>query len=333
MKRLLLTVLVLLAASAAYAESVEEYLDRIESIRQTIERADENYLYAEKASRELIELSNITVSMENGEVVEVPNDWAAVLADELFGDDPTGASKKVLDKLNAVSAQIEDMKSGETASLDAELSTAEEFGDGAQKPSIDDRDLGIRRRLKKLADWLRKDMEDNKPREPGYHKKESTGIPAGLFTAAVVVIVGILLIMIGYYVAKGRGSSSPSAPKVSGLRISSMLEDALQKTPEQWKQLAREYFDGGDYTNALRALYLSLLVVMHRRRLISYDLSKTNWEYVWEINPERAESGPFKALTLAFDFKWYGREDCAREEYLKLEEMADSAVAYGEKEK
>ena len=67
-------------------------------------------------------------------------------------------------------------------------------------------------------------------------------------------------------------------------------------------------------------------MVLHRRRLISYDSAKTNWEYVWELKPGRQEHKPFEALTSAFDHKWYGRKECSKGEYLSLERMADTAV-------
>ena len=151
-------------------------------------------------------------------------------------------------------------------------------------------------------------------------------MPVGLFWGIVIGLLGLLIAAVVYHMVRNWSSRAPEAPHAIREKDELSVENALTRSPQQWKNLAREYFEKGEYTPALRALYLSLLVVLHRRRLISYETSKTNWEYVWELISPRGERIPFERLTSAFDYKWYGRYECTRSDYLKLERLADALV-------
>ncbi len=313
--------LVFVLAAVAWAQTLEEYAGRIRAAKESLSAAREDPMRSEEAARRLSEIVDLSVTTLDGETITVGNGWARGLAERIRDNGDSPAMDEALGKLDAIGTQVEELRAGKSTVLDAELAAGEEFGDGAAKPTIRDRNLGIRERLNRLADLLRFERK----KRPVSHGT-SVGIPTGMFIIVVLVIVGVVIGIIAYQIAKGRSAGTPTAPRASGFRDRLTLEDALKRTPEQWKALAREYFESGDYTQALRALYLSLLVVLHRRRLISYDSTKTNWEYVWEVSPAREEHKPFQVLTSAFDYKWYGRKECTRNEYMGLERMADTIV-------
>jgi hypothetical protein len=66
---------------------------------------------------------------------------------------------------------------------------------------------------------------------------------------------------------------------------------------------------------ALRALYLGLLVYLHRARLIHYHPALTNWQYVRRYAGGERGQSLLRQLTQVFDEKWYGHLACRREEY------------------
>lgn len=328
MKYAVLVAFILVFAGSAAAESLGEYLEKVNAARESARAAIEDPSRAAEAGERLSELENLRVVGPDGETYAAANRWAGEMARSVTNEEGGIAAREALGKLDAVAREIESLRDDESAPLDAELSMGEEFGESALKPTIEDSELGVRERLRRMSEWMRR-----QERESGSSRRSarassggSIDISPGVFWVIVIVMIGIILGVIAYQIATSRTSKPPSLPKVIGARARSVLEDALKRTPQEWKQLAREYFEKGEYTQALRALYLSLLVVLHRRRLISYDTSKTNWEYVWEIGPSRAEVAPFQALTKAFDYKWYGRAECSSGEYLELERMADRVV-------
>jgi hypothetical protein len=104
-------------------------------------------------------------------------------------------------------------------------------------------------------------------------------------------------------------------------------ESALcQLTPQTaaglWKQaddLARQ----GNFLGAVRALYLAVLAQLHSVRLIRYERTRTNGEYVAQLRPQPAVQQPFRDLTAVFDLKWYGERACRPDDYTACRDFAD----------
>ncbi len=78
----------------------------------------------------------------------------------------------------------------------------------------------------------------------------------------------------------------------------------------------------GDFRNALREIYLSLLMELDIRRLITYEAAKTNSEYLQEIGLRAAGLKElFQSMVNLFEYKWYGLENCGREDFQKGREL------------
>lgn len=91
--------------------------------------------------------------------------------------------------------------------------------------------------------------------------------------------------------------------------------------PETAKAKAHEYFQSGEYRQAIRHLYLSLLLNLDRAGLVTYDVAKTNGEYESEVRASmsgKAES--FHLLTRFFERKWYGMEESNAMDFQQCEE-------------
>lgn len=104
-------------------------------------------------------------------------------------------------------------------------------------------------------------------------------------------------------------------------------DDALAKSPEEWKRSARELAEGGARRDALRALYLALLASLHRVGAIRYDRTRTNTAYVGDLERGHAAYRPFRMLTRRFDAAWYGGHEPDAEALDAATREADDVLA------
>lgn len=136
----------------------------------------------------------------------------------------------------------------------------------------------------------------------------------GRLTLWLIVLAGIVLII--YLLRK----VFPFWKIVVGdAKNEEILHPAFSRSTSHDFLLAAEEKAGqGDFRGALRGIYISALLEMNDRQLICYDPTKTNSEYLREV--EEKASGlrePFKSLVKLFECKWYGLEQCGREDFQK----------------
>jgi hypothetical protein len=100
------------------------------------------------------------------------------------------------------------------------------------------------------------------------------------------------------------------------------METQSRIDDEAVKMQAYEFARAGDYRQAIRYLYLSLLLYLDKAGLLTYDMSKTDAEYVSEAHRSMGDEAPrFKSLTLFFERKWYGMEESSPGDFRQCEEM------------
>jgi hypothetical protein len=92
-------------------------------------------------------------------------------------------------------------------------------------------------------------------------------------------------------------------------------EDAelLLLPPEELRQRAEGFAANGDYRQALRHLYLSLLLQLDSRGVWRYDTRRTNWEHIRALrrSPQSAALiEPLSDITRRFDRVRYGDAAC-----------------------
>jgi hypothetical protein len=91
---------------------------------------------------------------------------------------------------------------------------------------------------------------------------------------------------------------------------------------------ARQAAAAGAYREAIRHLYLSLLLKLDLAGLLSYQPSKTNWEYLRALRAEgKLPTGEVASLTHIFDRKWYGGEQAAVSDYHQCEQLFSRVLA------
>lgn len=83
------------------------------------------------------------------------------------------------------------------------------------------------------------------------------------------------------------------------------------------RQLIDEAVKKEDYRLAIRYHYLFLLQHLNSNGIITYEFSKTDEDYLLELQEEKLKQ-PFKKLTRIYDFIWYGNFGVGKEDYLKI---------------
>ena len=139
---------------------------------------------------------------------------------------------------------------------------------------------------------------------------------AGIFSTIItwlLVVLGVALIVWLLI----RLSASRAAERQAGAAALSVTtagageDDALARSPEDWRRRAERLAGEGDRVEALRALYLELLAGLHRAGAINYDRTRTNTAYVFDLARGHAARAPFVSLTGRFDRAVYGAHEPA----------------------
>lgn len=82
---------------------------------------------------------------------------------------------------------------------------------------------------------------------------------------------------------------------------------------------AQKLADAGDWRGAFRCVYLASISHLDETGALRFERSRTNWEYLWELdkNGRYTLRDQLRPLTMDFDRKFYGHEHCDKEDYLK----------------
>lgn len=134
-----------------------------------------------------------------------------------------------------------------------------------------------------------------------------------LATVGAWLVVAAFLLLLGM-VAKKLIDNHVRRPK------SDLTDDAADYNMPSAKPLIRQaaaLAEKGDYRAAFRAAYVACIACLDEMRALRFERSRTNWEYLRELKQggHEAPYGELHPLTLDFDRKIYGREDCREEDY------------------
>lgn len=98
-------------------------------------------------------------------------------------------------------------------------------------------------------------------------------------------------------------------------------DDSTSINTDQLRTQASVCAEKGEYREAIRYLYLSLLLFLDQKRLIRYRLSKTNHEYLQEFRKNETGQDGFYGVVSFFEDKWYGMEPCSNMDYRQFQAM------------
>jgi hypothetical protein len=99
----------------------------------------------------------------------------------------------------------------------------------------------------------------------------------------------------------------PSLPPSAAPASAAPFEDPRARAPRDWLAQATELAALGRHREALRAVYLATLVALDRHRALTFDPTRTNWQYLGQLR-DAAVRADFRELTRVFDRIWYGHE-------------------------
>lgn len=97
--------------------------------------------------------------------------------------------------------------------------------------------------------------------------------------------------------------------------------DPTSINSDQLRTQASVCAEKGEYREAIRYLYLSLLLFLDQKKLIRYRPSKTNREYLQEFRRNETGQDGFYGVVSFFEGKWYGMEPCSNMDYRQFQAM------------
>ncbi len=150
------------------------------------------------------------------------------------------------------------------------------------------------------------------------------GVAIPMPTTSIFIVIAIALAVVALGMVAMKFASGKRAPKAAAggeEAPSSPIEIAPERHLDDASRLAK----ASDYRLALRALYLATLVALDRRRAITYDDAKTNWQYLRELRYAGARQ-PFADFTRIFDRVWYGDEAATENDYQSARHLAEEIV-------
>jgi hypothetical protein len=128
-------------------------------------------------------------------------------------------------------------------------------------------------------------------------------LPSLPWLGNLLVVGGLsLLAAIVAYVAAGLWGSFAAQAEVEAEGAG-----AEPLTAGQALSQSREMAMAGDYRTAVRLLYLSTLLLLEERKLLRYDRTLTNREYLRQVADNPSLAGALRPVVDTFDEVWYGQ--------------------------
>ena len=148
------------------------------------------------------------------------------------------------------------------------------------------------------------------------------------------LLAGLLLAVgVTAWVLSRREAVPAQPPKVVAapeeLTLEAVLRESRRTPADLWRQ-ADELARTGKCLDAVRTLYLAVLLALHRAGLIRVASTRTNGEYLSQVRSREDIYRPFRGLTGLFEVKWYGERACAAEDYAACRRLAEAVRASAE---
>ncbi|MCK5706499.1 MAG: hypothetical protein KAI43_02510 [Candidatus Aureabacteria bacterium] len=163
--------------------------------------------------------------------------------------------------------------------------------------------------IKKIKDFFRKKDLEKPPSFKDFFSEYA------LFFLIIFIILAILVFF--FFFIKKKKNTNLNKTQISSFTL--LDENKIKPTDysyDEWHKMAYEFSSKDQYLEALRALYLSLLSFLHRKRIIIYDRNKTNWEYYSIINRKKLGlEKEFKEIIQQYEKNWYGKFPCYKDDF------------------
>jgi hypothetical protein len=178
----------------------------------------------------------------------------------------------------------------------------------------------------KILDSLLKNLKKKEHKATPQPSAPDTGIFTGLLGSGflqvllwALAICFVLFVLYRLFLAEGVFKRKARSVKNDEAEV----EEEIITHESDFDALVRQALQNGNYRLALRYQYLRTLHLLAERGMVGLAPDKTNFNYVTEIsNPEYRNA--FAALTLNYEYAWYGEFDVDKNIYDKVEQNFSS---------
>ncbi|PIF00519.1 MAG: DUF4129 domain-containing protein [Maribacter sp.] len=146
--------------------------------------------------------------------------------------------------------------------------------------------------------------------------EKATGYFSLLLRLIPYFLIGILLfLLIKFFLSVNSNALFYSK---SNEAVVSLSEEEHIIRNEDIDQLIHKALNEKNYRLAIRFYYLSILKQMSEKELITWEIQKTNDDYISELEREELRA-PFSVITWLYDYIWYGDFPIDGAKYQKAE--------------
>jgi len=182
----------------------------------------------------------------------------------------------------------------------------------------------IKEGAKSLWEWIKYlvrkllHMQDDKEKQLDWSDK--------LVRLVFFILLGILAGIMVYYLLQGLKQVAVAEHEIKEeLPLVCLDEKALRQEADG---LALE----GNFRMALRRLFLSVLARLQSMRVIEYNNTRTNQEYLQSVSSHPGLYRAFAPVVDAFDRIWYGLAEIDGEDYWRFQRMSDNLMAQAKRD-
>lgn len=273
------------------ASGVHAQTQRVLSLQEYHDQLIDALAAMKNALNPRSELSRVQTTLATIDAVQFPSGVVVSITPLLGGvTDPAVAQAR----LQTVVTQIEFSAND---NLDARLKLLDEVW---ARPEFNQPESWWDRFWRWFEEWWNS-LFPNQPQSDAV--TEVTDATAALINWGIVIVGGVLLaLLLSYWLSNLFGDMVAEAE----LRRRQESGEEEPLTAEAARRQASSLAQAGDYRQAVRRLYLSALLTLEERRLISLDRSWTNRELLEHTVHNRSLQSHLQPVVETFDDVWYG---------------------------
>lgn len=130
-----------------------------------------------------------------------------------------------------------------------------------------------------------------------------------------------LIVFLAFLILQNSGYQAISIQK-SSAPIEAMEE--IENIHElDFDKLLKEALESGNFRLATRIYYLKLLKILSDRKVINWEINKTNRDYLYEIKSGKVKEA-FRSATRTYEYVWYGDIELDGEHFSKVKNLYTS---------
>jgi hypothetical protein len=139
-----------------------------------------------------------------------------------------------------------------------------------------------------------------------------------VFFATVLALLAILVFLVWRAIGGRLGKRGAKR----GVLAEGEDAELLLLPPDELRVRASQFAREGNFREALRHLYISLLLVLDARGVWRYDARRTNWEHIAALRADKSQANlvsPLSNITRVFDRVRYGNAAFGLEDWTRFE--------------